>query len=245
MKAFAIILWILWTGAACAQTNHLERLLIGDKLYTDVEVMRITDQYAVVRYEKGVAQIPFSNCPPEIRQQLRSAMGLPDLSSTNGAAQKSAEADVPHPGFGKFQTANVVSVEGPMASWTKCQLQISNKTDTALLYRLPETLVQYFKLKTQRSNEIVEASEKLHEATEALKRLIANLPHNPPPRSGASLVRALLPLEEKEIAIQKQRLESMQQTYRDMLFHEPESTRIQVRQTGQVYQSLTVWDCAQ
>lgn len=225
---------------AAAQTNFIPRLVIGKKIYTDVEVMRMSEQFAVIRFEGGVAQIAFSNCPPDIQRQLRSAMGLPELSATNAAL---AESNVPRLGFGPFRAANVVSIEGPLAGWTKCQLQISNKTDTALLLRLPEPVVQFFRIKTIRSNDIVEMAIKIQDASAKLNLLRANAARGAPPKSLGARIAALLPFFEAQLDKKKAALQGLQDSYREILLHEPESSRVWVRQTGQVYESITVWEC--
>lgn len=237
MRAILFIV-LLSTLVAAAQTNHYPRLLVGNKLYTDVEIVRVTGEVAVIKYEGGMARIAISNCPPEIQQELLGPAGLrttkPDRADT---------AAVRAPGFGNFISANVVCIEGPMAAWTKCRLQVSNRTDMALIARLPESIGQYFANKAVFSNDVVKFAERVQKDADTVEMLRAELPRGGSPKSIGVKLAGLLPALEQDLADKRAKLEQRQTGYRELLSHEPEMTRIKVRQTGQVYESITVWEC--
>lgn len=235
-----------------AQTNYLPRLDVDGQSYTNVHIVRTTVSDAVIEFDGGAAKVALSNFPPVIQQQYgydpekaRQA-AIADAAKHEEAlaaeAVRNAELQKMQDWRGTPMTATVHSVEGAIGAWTKCQISVSNKTETVLLAGLPVSIQQFFNNKNNQSNQVATLSSYIQGESARLSDLKARLPARPRANSPAGRELRQINNDEKALAQKRTELSKLQAAL-TKLNADTKSTRVSVRATAQTYASLPVWEC--
>lgn len=255
MKSLRIFLlfFCLTAVSGFAQTNFVPRLEADGQVYSNIYILRTTASYAVVQFDGGAAQIALSNFPPEIQQQYSyepekaRQEAIAEKAKREQAAiieaQRAAALAKTQSWRGQPVTATIITVQGPLSVWTKCQIMVSNKTETVLLANLPASVKQFFDNRNAESNRMAVLSAYVDQESKRLAELTASMPRRPAANSPAGRTLRQIRVDQKALADKRAELQKMETTSRKTRAEEDKATRVTVRQTAQTYASLPVWEC--
>ncbi len=256
MKIVKIFLLIVAAALALstgkAQTNFLPRLDVDGQSYTNVHIVRTTLSDAVIEFDGGAAKVALSNFPPVIQQQYgydpekarqaAIAEAAKHEEAMAAEAVRNAELQKLQNWRGTTMTATVHSVDGVIGAWTKCQLTVSNKTETVLLAGLPASIQQFFANKNNQSNQVAVLSAYIQNESGRLADLKARLPARPRANSPAGRELRQINTDEKALAQKRAEMSKLQSAL-TKLNADTKSTHVTVRATAQTYASLPIWEC--
>jgi hypothetical protein len=268
MKTLLII--FLAAVSARAETNFFALLDCGRAIYTNATISHVTPAYVTVIFDGGIAQVPWREMPPAIREQyqfnsntasefLAEKKRKSDNARTAAASQAAAYNKSLTAKAGEVQNIQITAIldETSNGGFPLCSVGFSGGgsdtnnpypvTGSILLKNLPAEPRNYWRRCSQLKKDIATFEVKVRNDTRAAERADASAPVGA--KGTAKFVNAALAERKRanqmtlDAKYEAETLKKMQDDLKAMESTSLDHTVISVFPTGQTFGRYEIWNC--